>query len=53
MNEEKLIQLITTQNEIIDMLLREYISVFRSPYDKEKILELQDTLKSLQKELKL
>jgi hypothetical protein len=53
MNTEKLIQLITIQNQLLTILLKEYKSMHKSPDEKAQISELQDTLKTLQQEIKL
>lgn len=51
MDTDKLLTVIRIQTEIIDILCKEYKTVFRSPVEKQKMTELQETLKGLQKEL--
>lgn len=49
--EDKLIEIITVQSEIIEILSREYIDTQRSPYEKQEMRDLLRLLKDLQKDL--
>lgn len=51
MKEDKLIEIITVQSEIIEILSREYTDAPRSPYEKNEMRDLIRLLKELQKDL--
>jgi hypothetical protein len=51
MESDKLIEIITVQSEIIEILSREYTDAPRSPYEKQEMRDLIRLLKDLQKDL--
>lgn len=51
MKADKLIEIITVQSEIIEILSREYADAPRSPYEKDEMRDLIRLLKELQKDL--
>ncbi|AEA42681.1 hypothetical protein [Fluviicola taffensis] len=52
MNEEKLIEIIKVQNQLLNILIKEYNkNKFLTPEEREKVNGLQKSLESLNKEI--
>lgn len=47
MESDKLIEIISVQSEIIEILSQEYIGKYRSPSERDKMRNLLDLLNSL------
>lgn len=47
MESDKLIEIISIQSEIIEILSQEYLGKHRSPVERDKMRELLDLLNSL------